>query len=409
MARDNNNLNNRRNINCNNDPGSGFEWLFWLAFRRFTTFLWDIMKTYKNLYSNLCSYENLLLAYKKARKRKTNKDYVKEFERDLEKNLKELQHELETSAYFPRSLTTFVIRDPKTRVISASHFRDRVVHHAICNILEPIFEKSFIYDSFANRKGKGTHPAIIRFEGFVRKVSGNGRLLPDQTNRNAIMGYALKADIRRYFDTVDNEVLIGILERKIRDARVICLVRKILQNHKASIPGKGMPLGNLTSQFFANVYLNELDHFVKHELKARHYLRYVDDFVLLHARKEILMGWLKKINEFLAACLKIELHPEKSKVVPLRKGITLLGFRIFFSYRLLKKSNANRIWKHLERLRRKLDRCAVTREQTVHSFCGWLAYARFANTYNFRRKVAAEFNRLFVNHNWQGVLWLRIP
>ena len=133
------------------------------------------MKRYGNLYSQLCSYENLELAYKKARKRKTMKEYVIEFESGLEINLKQLKYELETLTYSPNPLTTFIVRDPKTRKISASHFRDRVVHHALCNIIEPIFEKRFIYDSFANQKGKGTHSAIRRFEKFMRKTTHNGK------------------------------------------------------------------------------------------------------------------------------------------------------------------------------------------------------------------------------------------
>ena len=133
------------------------------------------MKTYKNLWPKLCSCENLELAFRKARKRKTKKEYVIEFEADLETNLQQLKNELETFTYSPAPMTTFTIRDPKTRKISASHFRDRVVHHALVNILEPIFEPRFIYDSYANRKGKGVHTAILRFEKFVRKVSHNGK------------------------------------------------------------------------------------------------------------------------------------------------------------------------------------------------------------------------------------------
>ncbi len=135
------------------------------------------MKTYNNLYGQLCSYENLLLAFKRARKRKTLKKDVIELEADLENNLKKLKEELETFTYSPKPLTVFTVRDPKTRRISKSYFRDRVVHHAICNIIAPIFEKDFIFDSFANRRGKGTHPAIKRFEKFLRRVSYNGKTL----------------------------------------------------------------------------------------------------------------------------------------------------------------------------------------------------------------------------------------
>jgi RNA-directed DNA polymerase len=170
------------------------------------------MQTYTNLYSKLCSYDNLILAWKKARKRKTLKNYVIDFGSNLDENLKQLKHELETLTYSPAPLTTFIVKDPKTRRISASHFRDRVVHHAICNIAQSIFEKDFIYDSFANQKNKGTHGAIKRAKHFMRKVKmpenivqGRGQLLLRKRNRNS---YALKADIRHYFDTVDREILL---------------------------------------------------------------------------------------------------------------------------------------------------------------------------------------------------------
>ncbi len=178
VARDNNNWNdnNRRNVNLNNAPSNGLG-MTRACILEIILFICGNMKTYGNLYSQLCSYENLELAFEKARKRKTTKEYVIEFEADLESNLMQLKQELETSSYRPAPLTLFTIRDPKTRRISASHFRDRVVHHALCNVIELIFDKNFIYDSFANRKGKGTHAAILRFEDFMRKVTRNGRII----------------------------------------------------------------------------------------------------------------------------------------------------------------------------------------------------------------------------------------
>ena len=155
------------------------------------------MRTYRGLYTGVCSYGNLELAWRKARKGKTLRGYVIEFESDLESNLNALKQELETFTYSPAPLTTFIVRDPKTRRISSSHFRDRVVHHALCNIIGPILEKGFIHDSFANQRNKGTHRAIMRAERFIRKVSS-----PEGER----CGYALKADIRHYFDTVDHSV-----------------------------------------------------------------------------------------------------------------------------------------------------------------------------------------------------------
>ena len=186
----------------------------------------DSMKIYSNLYQKLCCYDNLLEAFLKARKGKTKKDYVISFEQNLQNELIKLQWELLTHTYKPKPLTTFTVRDPKTRKISASDFRDRVIHHAVCNIVESIFERRFISDTYANRKGKG------------------------------------------------------------------------------------MPLGNLTSQFFANVYLSELDYFVKHTLRTKYYLRYVDDFVILERNRALLENYKARISEFLSTNLKIGLHPQ---------------------------------------------------------------------------------------------------
>ncbi len=216
------------------------------------------MKTYRNLYAPLCSYENLYLAYLKARREKSKKEYVILFEKNLKENLENLKRELELQTYHPHSLKKFIVRDPKTRTIHASAFQDRIIHHAIVNILEPIFEKIFISDSYASRKNKGTHPAVRRFMYFMGKASRSGkRVKRNAYSNNSIEGYVFKADIQRYFDTVDHEVLLSILRKKIRDEKVIWLVQIVLNNFDSPVKGKGMPLGNFTSQFFANVYLPE--------------------------------------------------------------------------------------------------------------------------------------------------------
>ena len=256
------------------------------------------MKTFNNLWNKLCSYETLLRAFQKARKGKTKKAYVKEFEANLEENISALRTELLLRSYQPAPLKTFIIRDPKTRKISKSAFRDRVVHHAFCNIIEPIFDKRFIHDSYANRKGKGTLKAIQRFDEFKRKVTKN----------NTRIGYVLKADIYHYFDEVGQNILLKVIKKRIKDRKVIWLIKKILDNHSVQTTGKGMPLGNLTSQFFANLYLNELDQFVKHTLRAKYYIRYVDDFVILHEKQQQLVVWKLAIDLFLKETLKLYLR-----------------------------------------------------------------------------------------------------
>lgn len=342
---------------------------------------------YSNLYKEFCSFRNLELAYRKARKGKRIKKSVQDFEASLEQNLFQLKHELETGIYRPRPLRQFVIRDPKTRLISASDFRDRVVYHALCNIIQPIFEKTFIYDSHANQLEKGSTRAIERFDKFKGKVSENGKLVNNAKDNNMIIGYVLKADIKHFFDTVDHEILLNVLSRKIRDQNIMDLIKKILANHRIKESGKGMPLGNLTSQFFANVYLNELDYFVKHKLEFKYYIRYVDDFVLLDKSKEKLEDFKNEIGRFLKT-IKLELHPEKSVVYQLNKGLKFLGFRIFYHYKLLNKTNLRRIEIKLEHYKRGL----IDSEPLKKYLSGWSGYAVQANTYKLRKelKTASE-------------------
>lgn len=344
------------------------------------------MKTYHNLYNKICSLDNLLLAYRKAKKGKSKKWYVKKFEKNLNTNLLELKHGLETQTYSPKTLKRFIIRDPKTRVIHASHFRDRVVHHAICNIIEPIFDKTFIYDSYANRKNKGSLAAVNRFDYFQKKVSDNGRLAKKAEDNNMVIGYVLKADIKHYFNTVNHVILLKIIGKKIKDEKVLWLIKIILRNN---LDGSetGMPIGNLTSQFFANVYLNDLDNFIKHKLKAKYYLRYVDDFVILHKNKNVLLAWKNKIDSFLKSRLKIELHEQKSQIYPLHKGIDLLGYRMFYHYRLSSKKNIRIMEEKLKRFEEMCKNNEISRQKIIKSVEGWYAYARHCNSYNRMRRL----------------------
>ena len=187
------------------------------------------MKTYNNLYEEIISIPNLLLAESKARKGKSSKQYVQEFESDLLWNLLKLHSELSYGYYVPEPLKSFIVRDPKTRKIHKSEFRDRVVHHAIVRVIEPIFDKTFIYDSYANRKGKGNLNAIKRFYYFLRKVSENGKE-KGLFSKNQIKGYCLKADIKHYFNEMDRQALLNIIKRKISDKLVINLIEKIVAN-----------------------------------------------------------------------------------------------------------------------------------------------------------------------------------
>ena len=219
-------LDHRLNVNGNNHGNNRNGRAFEIALVSKTFY----MKTCKNLYQEIVSEENPHSAFKKARKRKTTKDYVINFEKDLENKLLLLRSELLLHCYNPKPLVNFIVRDPKTRKISKSDFRDRVVHHALCNIIEPIFEKSFIYDSYANRKGKGVNKAIKRFDSFKRKISCNGKTKANAYDNNDILGYALKADIKKYFESIDHEILMKTIKKKIKDNKVLWLIRKILNN-----------------------------------------------------------------------------------------------------------------------------------------------------------------------------------
>ena len=350
------------------------------------------MKTHSNLFEKLCSIENLKTAFNKAKKGKSRKWYVEEFESNLDNELAKLKIEVETQTYKPKPLKRFIMRDPKTRVIHASAFRDRVIHHAICNIIEPIFEKVFIYDTFANRKNKGAHSGLKRFDKFKRKVSRNGELLRNAKDNNMIVGYALKADIRHYFDTVDLEILMKTIRKKIKDDKVLQVIKTILDNHDFKIKGKGMPLGNLTSQFFANVYLSELDYYIKHNLKIHYYIRYVDDFVILHRSKEKLLLYKWLINNFLKQRLKLELHPEKSKLIPLHNGVNLLGFRIFYHYRLPRKSNLRNFEEKLSNIYTLTlrERESTSSNKINKMLEGWFGYVMHGSTYKLRKRIVSK-------------------
>ena len=349
------------------------------------------MKTYKNLYPKLCSYKNLELAFRKASKGKRKMFYVVEFEKDLCKNLLELKRELEMETYRPHPLTKFTVKDPKTRLIRKSIFKDRVAHHAIVNILEPIYEPRFITDNYANRVGKGTIAAIQRFDKFKREVTKNGKLVSNPIDNNMVIGYVLKADIKKFFDSVDQAKLIEILRRKIKDEKVIWLVIKVLKNFDNKI--KGMPLGNMTSQFLANLYLNDLDHFAKHRLKMKHYIRYVDDFVIFHKDRKVLEDCKDKIQKYLMN-LRIELHPDKSKIFPLYKGVDFLGFKIFYHYKRARKRNVKNFKRRLEKLEKDYLAGDISKSKFIASVEGWFAYVLWGNTYKLRLNFAEQVKKI---------------
>lgn len=350
------------------------------------------MKTYRNLYAKLCLMENLQLAYQRAKRGKSSKFSVLDFTEKLDINLKILHEQLSNQTYKPRSLRRFIIRDPKTRTIHAAHFRDRLVHHAIINILAPIFELRFIYDCHASIKGKGTLRAIQRFDQFVREVTSGGKLIHKPYTENNIAGYVFKADVRHFFDTVDHATLFSIIASKVADKKVLWLIKQVLDNFEGEVKGAGMPLGNFTSQFFANVYLTKLDYFVKHALKAKYYIRYVDDLVILDRNKSLLQDYACKINLYLKH-LKLELHPDKSAIHALRNGVAFLGYRVFYHNKLLRKRNMRYFMRKFEKYELMHKNGELSSEDFLEKLQGWLGYAQWANTFKLREKLKKRISR----------------
>ena len=345
------------------------------------------MKTFKNLYPKICDSENLWLASRRARRGKRLNVNVAGFEYDLEENLAKLKQELVEQTYQPGGYTNFYITEPKKRKISAAPFRDRVVHHAICNVIEPIWENRFIYDSYACRVGKGTHKAIDRCQQFIK---GNE--------------YFLKCDIKQFFPSIDHKILLEIISRKITGCQTLELIEKIIASGRdilaseydmsyfqgddlfASLRPRGLPIGNLTSQFLANVYMNELDQFVKNDLKCRDYIRYVDDFILFAGDKEQLHQWKRAIAEYLAG-LRLTLHPQKCYVAPAKNGVEFLGFNIYPGQRKLRRENIIRFKRRLVRFKKLYDSGLVPLPKISESIRCWCAHAAHGNTYGLRKAL----------------------
>lgn len=335
------------------------------------------MKTYKNLFARVCTFENLHLAFRKAASGKQGRFSCADFSFHREKEILRLQEELKSGEYRHGEYRDFTVRDPKVRQVRAAGFRDRVVHHALCNIIEPIFEARFISDSFACRKGKGTLAALEKCGRLARLY------------RN---GYVLKADVSKFFYTVDHEILFGIISRRIADKKVLRLCSEIISSSedsrfRAFFPGDGLfatlrptgiPIGNLTSQLFANIYLNEADQFIKQKLGWKRYLRYMDDFLLFAHEKARLWEALSEIGRFLAQDLRLSLHPVKRSVSPVRSGIDWVGYRIFPDRVKIKRKNIFRCRQRCGRLRSLYARNKIPLSKirdSIVSFCGYAKWA----------------------------------
>lgn len=317
------------------------------------------MVTHKS-YWDLISVENLFQAWSEFRKGKKKRKDVQVFERNLEDNLFSLYDKLKSKTYRHGNYHSFYIQDPKQRHIHKAEVEDRVIHHLLYKYLYKLFDKSFIYDSYSCRLEKGTHKAVKRSEKFTRIVSKN-------YTRPC---WALKLDIKKFFASVDHNILMNLLKKKVNDPDILWLLKEVIN----SFPS-GIPLGNLTSQVFANIYMNELDQFIKHTLKIKYHLRYADDFVMLSCSSD-LNQWIKKIETFLWKELKIELHPKKIILRKLAWGIDFLGYIILPRYILPRTKTKRRIFKKLKTL---CSNDSYHLNQSVQSYLGYLSHA---NAYN---------------------------
>ena len=327
-------------------------------------------------FEQIFSFDNLLSAAYSCKKGKTTAAASLIFFDRLEENIIQLQNELIWGEYQVRPYHHFYVFEPKRRLISAPHFRDRVVHRAIYNILEPLFDKTYIYDSYACRKNKGTHKGADRAQLFIKKTQF--------THGKA---YALKADISRYFSSINHNTLKLLINSKIRCHRTFGLLFYIIDSSPSDNIGFGIPLGNLTSQLFANIYLHELDLFAKHELKSKYYVRYMDDFIFIHNDKALLQQWRQEVENFLFIHLSLTTN-SKTQVFPISKsngrGLDFLGYRIYASHRLLRKCSVARIKTKLKKLRKQYARSEISLNDIQHKIQSWLGHASHANTYNLK-------------------------
>lgn len=261
------------------------------------------MALYKeSVYKNVITLENIFNAWTEFRKGKRGKEDVQLFERNLEDNIFQLYLDLKNKTYRHSSYRSFYVNDPKQRHIHKASVRDRIVHHLLYKYLYGVFDRGLIYDSYSYRLEKGTHKAILRLEKLTRKISKN-------YTRSC---WVVKCDVKKYFASIDHEILIMLLKTKVRDVSILRLLKEVIYSFTVDgEKGKGIPLGNLTSQVFANIYLNELDQFIKHTLKIKLYLRYADDFLIISSTKTELETYIEPINTFLEEKLKLELHPRK--------------------------------------------------------------------------------------------------
>jgi len=331
-------------------------------------------------FDDIICLDNLLSAWKEFIVGKRNRKDVQKFQFNLMDNILSLYHDLANYKYEHGGYYAFNISDPKPRNIHKASVRDRLVHHAVYRRLYPFFDKTFIFDSYSCRLNKGTHKAINRFISFAYKASKN----------NTRTCWILKGDIRKFFASIDHEILMEILSKKVADRNVLWLIKEIVGSFNSGQSGMGLPLGNLTSQLLVNIYMNEFDQFVKHGLKIKYYIRYADDFVALSDNRDYLERQLVFMDKFLSDRLKLKLHPNKVFVKTLNSGLDFLGWVNFFDHRVLRTKTKNRIIMR------------AGRSPSVKSISSYLGLIKHGNTFKIKNRI----NHFLSNPSYNAKIYL---
>ncbi len=306
------------------------------------------------MFKTIISFQNLCAAWQEFVRGKRMKKDVAEFSLDLSRNLYVLHGDLKNKSYEHGAYHPFGISDPKPRSIHKATVRDRVLHHAIYRVLYPYFDRKFIDDIYSCREAKGTHRAVRRFECFARKVSQN----------NTRTCWVLKCDIQKFFASIDHAALMRIVGKHIPERDTLWLLQKVIGSFE-SAPGKGLPLGNLTSQLLVNVYMNKFDQYVKHRLREKYYVRYADDFMFLKTGKEKAEALVPQIRKFLRETLKLSLHPHKVTIKTWASGVDFLGWVCFPYHRVLRTTTKRRMMKRVVQNPKK---------PTINSYLGMLQH-----------------------------------
>jgi len=333
-------------------------------------------KTHKNLFNKALTFSSLLNAHYCARKGKRYKKDVIEFELNLEGNIIELYKELKNKTYKPGKYLEFTIYEPKKRLIKAAPYKDRVVHQwYVKNFIMPVFGKTFIWDSYACLEGKGMHKSAFRVQNFIKKAEKSWE-----------KPYILKGDIKSYFFSIDHEILYRIVANKIKDPEVLWLTKTIL----STTENPGIPVGSYTSQWFANLYLHQLDMFVKHNLRVKKYVRYMDDWVLVASNKKEAQRALENIKYFVNTELKLTLN-NKTQIFPAKNGTNFCGYKIWSTHMKIRDSSKKRIKRKLKAYKRKYANGEITLEEIKRSINSWEGYAKHADSFNLINNMLSNF------------------